>query len=159
LNESGLHFYESSSKKTYTQSLFTITNCGLAFNETGDMIAVADFGGTLHIFNTDKDKVSILPLPLFSVFVGAPIRSVAWCESTNSIAIGCVGGGLFKWDFGAISANFLVQLDHTINILRALDKKIYAGISDGMIKIFDSSTMELIYEFKAHHPINYDTEE
>jgi hypothetical protein len=52
----------------------------------------------------------------------------------------------------------VLQTDHTINILRALDSKIYAGVSDGMIKIFDSKTMKLVFEFKAHHPIHYATE-
>lgn len=120
-------------------------------------MAVADFGGSLHVFST-KD-VSIVPDPLFSVFVGVPIRSIAWCDATNSIAIGCVGGGLFIWRYGQPEADFVLQEDHTINIMRALDSKIYAGISDGSIKIFDSETMSSIFEFKAHHPIHYATEE
>jgi hypothetical protein len=98
LNESGIHFYNSLTGKTYTQSLFSITNCGLTFNAKGDQMAVADFGGTLHVFNILNP--SIVPDPLFSIFVGAPIRSIAWCDATNSVAIGCVGGGLFIWRYG-----------------------------------------------------------
>ena len=137
--------------------MFAITNCGLTFNESGDLIAVADFGGTLHIFNTEK--VTALPAPEFSIFVGAPIRSIAWCASTNKIAIGCVGGNLFEWRFGSPSAVLIDQVEHSINILRAIDGKIYAGASDGSIKIYDSGTMKLLYEFKAHHPVHYTTEE
>lgn len=32
LNENGLHYYSKKENKTYTQSLFSITNCGLTFN-------------------------------------------------------------------------------------------------------------------------------
>ena len=120
-------------------------------------MAVADFGGTLHVFSTET--LSIVPKPLFSVFVGSPIRSIAWCDATNSVAIGCVGGGLYIWRYGKAEANLVFQTEHTINILRALDSKIYAGISDGYIKIFDSESMSLVFDFKAHHPIHYTTEE
>lgn len=108
LNENGLHYYSKSDNKTYTQSLFSITNCGLTMNESGELIAVADFGGTLHIFNTEK--ISHLPAPEFSIFVGAPIRSIAWCSSTNKIAIGCVGGSLFEWPYGSPSATLIDQI-------------------------------------------------
>jgi WD40 repeat protein len=102
--------------------------------------------------------MSIVPNPLFSVSVGIPIRSIAWCDATNSIVIGCVGGGLYIWRYGNPHADLVFQAEHTINILRALDSKVYAGVSDGSIKIFDSATMGLEFEFKAHHPIHYTTE-
>ena len=98
LNQNGFHFYSFDQKKTYTQSLFSITNCGISFNSDGSMFAVADFGGSFFVFNTEND--SALPDPLFNVFVGIPIRTIVWCPSTNNIAIGCVGGGLYWWQYG-----------------------------------------------------------
>jgi len=38
-----------------------------------------------------------------------------------------------------------MQIDRTFNILRAAGSKIYAGTSDGDVKIFDSATMTLIH--------------
>jgi hypothetical protein len=62
------------------------------------MIAVADFGGSLYIFHYENNN--LMPEPIYTVFVGIPIRSIAWCGKTNNIAIGCVGGSLFFWTFG-----------------------------------------------------------
>lgn len=118
LNESGLHFYSYFEKKTYSQSIFSITNCGVVFNETGLMFAVADFGGSFYVFNTFNDYVE--PDPLFSVFIGIPIRSIAWCPLTNNILVGCVGGGLYWWQFASIEAELVLQLKHTFNIIRAV---------------------------------------
>jgi hypothetical protein len=82
------------------------------------MFAVADFGGTLFVFNTENN--SVLPDPLFNVFIGIPIRTIVWCPFTNNIAIGCVGGGLYWWQYGHPEATLILQSDHTINILRAV---------------------------------------
>jgi WD40 repeat protein len=156
LNENGIHYYDKTVQKTYTQSLFSITNCGISFNGDGDMLAVADFGGSVHIFPATQPNG--LPSPLFSVFVGIPIRSIVWCDKTNNIVIGCVGGSLFWWRFGQPDADLIMQIDHTFNILRAVDSKIYAGTSLGEVKIFDANTMALISEYTAHHPVHYETE-
>lgn len=99
-------------------------------------MAVADFGGSVYVFSADQ--ISGHPTPLFTVFIGVPVRTLTWCKLTNNIVIGCVGGGLFLWKYGAEEAILIVQYHHTINILRAVDSKVYAGTSDGEIKIFDS---------------------
>ena len=51
-NEYGLHYYESNSKKTYSQNCFDITNCGISLNKDGSLFTVADFGGTIYTFTT-----------------------------------------------------------------------------------------------------------
>ena len=38
----------------------------------------------------------------------------------------------------------LKQYDHTINIIRAVEEKVFTGCSDGSVNIFDSNTMEMI---------------
>jgi hypothetical protein len=62
------------------------------------MLAVADFGGSFYIFGTENKGE--FPDPLFRVFVGVPIRSIAWCPYSNNVVVGCVGGSLFLWQFG-----------------------------------------------------------
>jgi WD40 repeat protein len=34
LNENGLHYYSKTTEATISQSIFSITNCGIVFNET-----------------------------------------------------------------------------------------------------------------------------
>ena len=51
-NEYGLHFYETSSQKTYSQNCFDITNCGINLNKDGSCFTVADFGGNVYTFTT-----------------------------------------------------------------------------------------------------------
>jgi hypothetical protein len=79
---------------------------------------VADFGGSFFIFNTENN--SALPDPLFTVFIGIPIRTIAWCPSTNNVVIGCVGGGLYWWQYGQPEATLILQIDNTFNIIRAV---------------------------------------
>lgn len=88
-----------------------------------------------------------------------PIRALTWCHRTNLIVIGCIGGSLFAWNTIDEEPIFLDQLDNTtINILRYSHGKIFIGTSDGDIKILEDENLSLSYEFKAHHPILYDTE-
>jgi hypothetical protein len=51
-NENGLHLYCQQSEKTFTHSLFSITNCGIVFNNDATLFATADFGGTVYIFSS-----------------------------------------------------------------------------------------------------------
>jgi len=55
------------------------------------------------------------------VFIGIPIRTIAWCPYTNNIVIGCVGGGLYWWQYGSPEAVLILQTDNTFNILRAVE--------------------------------------
>ena len=113
---------------------------------------MADFGGSFFVFNSASGDH---PDPLFSIFIGIPIRSIVWCPHTNNLVIGCVGGTLFWWIFGETEANMVKQYEHTINIIRAVEERIFTGCSDGTVNIFDAYTMELLGEYKAHHPIQY----
>jgi WD40 repeat protein len=88
-----------------------------------------------------------------------PIRALVWCHKTNLIVIGCVGGSLFAWNINDSDPILIDQLNnHTVNILRYAHEKIFIGTSDGEIKILEESNLSLFYEFKAHHPIHYETE-
>jgi WD40 repeat protein len=117
------------------------------------MLVVADFGGSFFVFDAKEARGN--PEPLFSVFIGIPIRSIAWCPHSNNVAVGCVGGGLYWWQFGEAEAKLVEQYDHTINILRAVEEKIFTGSSDGQVNIFDTKTMKLLGTYKAHFPIHY----
>jgi hypothetical protein len=71
--------------------------------------------------------------------------------------IGCIGGGILAWNPNDLEAIFIDQLEHTINILRYAHGKIFFGTSDGEVKILDEESLSLVYEYKAHHPIHYET--
>ena len=155
-NENGLHYYCAEEKKTYSQNCFDITNCGLSLNEDGSKFAVADFGGNIYVFSTEIDNT--VPVFLAKVTIGIPVRTLTWCKNSGSnlIVIGCVGGSLFSWDGLSEEANFLMQLDHTINILRYFEYGfVLMGTSDGFVHILHSETMEELYKFQAHFPIHY----
>ena len=97
-------------------------------------------------------------MPTGRVSTGIPVRTLVWCHETNKIVIGCVGGTLFSWDCISPEANFVTQLDHTINILRYYERFVLMGTSDGYVHILDEQTMEELYKFQAHFPIQYETE-
>ena len=73
--------------------------------------------------------------------MGIPVRTLVWCHDTNQILIGCVGGSFFSWDGASEECNLLVQLDHTINILRYFEGYVYMGTSDGFVHVIHSETL------------------
>ena len=152
-NEYGLHYYEESTKKTYSQNCFDITNCGISLNKDGSLFTVADFGGSVYTFTTEQ--TNIVPVPLSQVNMGIPVRTIVWCHDSNKILIGCVGGTLFCWDGFSEECNLVNQLNHTINILRYFDGYVFMGTSDGFVHVLHSETITEIYSFQAHFPIHY----
>ena len=48
-----------------------------------------------------------MPEPLTRVFIGIPVRSLAWCHDTDNIVVGCVGGYLYSWDGESEMANLI----------------------------------------------------
>lgn len=76
-NENGMHYYDYQAMHTHTLHLFDITNCGIVLNKDASLLAVADFGGTVQVFDSGSNG---FPKPKASVTIGLPIRSLAWCR-------------------------------------------------------------------------------
>ena len=125
-------------------------------NEDGSLVVIGDFAGNVSVLETHPH--TIVPRPIRKTNVGMPIRALVWCHKTNLILIGCVGGSLFGWNIKNNQPIFIDQINGSVNILRYAHGKIFIGNSDGEIKILEENNLSLFYEFKAHHPIKYETE-
>lgn len=92
-NDSGLHYYDAGTKKTYSEQLFDITNCGLALSSDSTKVVVGDFVGNVYIFSMETG------LEIVRTFIGPPIRAIAWAEDVDKIVIGTTDGMLSIWNY------------------------------------------------------------
>lgn len=91
-NDSGLHYYDAVNKKTYTEQLFDITNCGLSISSDSKKLVVGDFVGNVYIFSIETGE------EIKRTFIGPPIRAISWAEEVDTIFIGTTDGTLSVWN-------------------------------------------------------------